>query len=324
MRPFPLFALSLAAAPALAQQPSLRVSVDRDAYTAGEPIVVEVEVANPRSESVTYWGSSSCRVQVELGDGDLLPQACTLDEAPLTIPAGARWTRTFTLYPDSLGVPDVSGGQEVVAHPQMVAYLGGGTPSGPRDSDATLEEDRAAFVAPAAQGGFVYLTYPEGTGREALAPLRDSLNADVRSAARSGGMWREEWHISGDPFAPTVARYAADPRFSTFEQSPGWWVEYVDAFATASERSPERRGHLFRPFPNPCRGECEVRIEGVTRGRVALHDALGREVAVLHDGPLPAAGRSLEVPAGRLAAGVYTVRLRAEGVREHVRLVRVQ
>lgn len=66
--------------------------------------------------------------------------------------------------------------------------------------------------------------------------------------------------------------------------------------------------------PNPVAGGI-VRL-GVEVGltetvRVTLHDALGRRVAVLHDGPGP---RALTLDAGTLPAGPYLVRAEAGGV----------
>lgn len=66
--------------------------------------------------------------------------------------------------------------------------------------------------------------------------------------------------------------------------------------------------------PNPSRGAATVTLTGavpLASARVTLVDALGRRVAVLHDGPLPADAR-LALPPG-LPAGVYTVSVDADG-----------
>jgi hypothetical protein len=39
-----------------------------------------------------------------------------------------------------------------------------------------------------------------------------------------------------------------------------------------------------------------------------VYDALGREVTVLHDGPLPASSRSFQLDGGSLPSGLYLVR----------------
>jgi len=75
---------------------------------------------------------------------------------------------------------------------------------------------------------------------------------------------------------------------------------------------------LSAVYPNPVRGgRATVNLSlGETQGqavRVAVYDALGREVAVLHDGPLAGgANHQLAVPAHALAAGVYYVRATGE------------
>jgi plastocyanin len=69
---------------------------------------------------------------------------------------------------------------------------------------------------------------------------------------------------------------------------------------------------LSAPSPNPFRGETAftltlARPEPV---RVAVYDALGREVAVLHDGPLPGGTATPLVWAPRTArSGAYLVRI---------------
>lgn len=79
---------------------------------------------------------------------------------------------------------------------------------------------------------------------------------------------------------------------------------------TAAERVDEGIGlRLDTPVPNPAREAVTVRFH-VPPGpaRLAVYDALGREVAVLHDGPSSGEGTaSLDVSA--LAPGVYLARL---------------
>jgi hypothetical protein len=47
---------------------------------------------------------------------------------------------------------------------------------------------------------------------------------------------------------------------------------------------------------------------------MALYDVLGREVAVLHDGPLAAGAHRLALDASRLPPGVYVVRAVGAGL----------
>ena len=64
--------------------------------------------------------------------------------------------------------------------------------------------------------------------------------------------------------------------------------------------------------PNPTRGVARVRfsLPEAQAVRVTVTDLLGREVAVLLDGPAPAGASEAAFPAS-LPAGVYVVRLAA-------------
>ncbi|MEM7789606.1 MAG: PQQ-dependent sugar dehydrogenase [Bacteroidota bacterium] len=76
------------------------------------------------------------------------------------------------------------------------------------------------------------------------------------------------------------------------------------------------------PFATETRVEVEARPG--TAARVTLADALGRTVAVLHDGPVPAGTFRLPVDGRPLAPGVYHVRLATEAGQASVPVVRVR
>ncbi|GAB5534852.1 MAG: hypothetical protein Rubg2KO_11010 [Rubricoccaceae bacterium] len=65
-------------------------------------------------------------------------------------------------------------------------------------------------------------------------------------------------------------------------------------------------------FPNPASGAMtvEVATPETSTARVSVHDALGREVAVLHHGPLAAGLRAFSLGTAGLPPGLYHVRLR--------------
>lgn len=78
--------------------------------------------------------------------------------------------------------------------------------------------------------------------------------------------------------------------------------------------------------PNPSRGRAAVSF-GVAEAadvRVAVYDALGREVAVLADGPRTPGRHRVDLDGARLPAGVYVVRVAAGGRAEAVRLTVVR
>ena len=110
----------------------------------------------------------------------------------------------------------------------------------------------------------------------------------------------------------------ADPGAGVVELSTGSASDY-DAFVVAYDRQGALAGRptplagapgaptLLTVGPSPTRGPARVRLSGaVGEARVVVYDALGRVVAVLHDGPVSTGGLTVETPA--LAPGVYTVR----------------
>lgn len=78
--------------------------------------------------------------------------------------------------------------------------------------------------------------------------------------------------------------------------------------------------------PNPVRGAGAVTfaLDGPAEVRLAVYDALGREVAVLADGPFGAGVHRAAFAAGALPAGVYVVRLDRGGVAETARVTVVR
>ena len=89
---------------------------------------------------------------------------------------------------------------------------------------------------------------------------------------------------------------------------------YTFGGGTAAADAPEF-GAALTVGPNPTRGAATARITlgASAPARVAVQDVLGREVAVLHDGPLGAGEHAFALPA-ELAPGVYVVRASTGGV----------
>jgi ELWxxDGT repeat protein len=103
--------------------------------------------------------------------------------------------------------------------------------------------------------------------------------------------------LAGLSPAPSTGRYA-------LRLTPG-------ASVASADRPTEPLVSLLRPNPASGRTELIVVPSGPERVRAAVYDALGREVAVLHDGPM--AGRArLVAEVGTLAPGVYVVRVAGE------------
>ncbi len=87
-------------------------------------------------------------------------------------------------------------------------------------------------------------------------------------------------------------------------------IEVVDLMPVAGEAPPAVTAALA-VGPNPARGHVSVRLSSASSAaaRVTVSDALGRQVAVLHDGPLAAGPSTFTWDASAAAPGVYVVRL---------------
>ncbi|HLT47764.1 MAG TPA: T9SS type A sorting domain-containing protein [Rubricoccaceae bacterium] len=94
------------------------------------------------------------------------------------------------------------------------------------------------------------------------------------------------------------------------------WDDAAPA-ASASEAASEAPAALAlsAPAPHPFRGAARIALSvpAAQTVRVGVYDALGREVAVLHDGPLAAGTHVLALDGRGLAAGVYVVRAEGTG-----------
>ena len=80
----------------------------------------------------------------------------------------------------------------------------------------------------------------------------------------------------------------------------------------ATESGPATGVFGVQAFPNPAQGAATVRfsLQADSDVRLAVYDVMGREVAVLQEGPLAASQYDAAFPAD-LAAGLYVVRLQA-------------
>ena len=87
---------------------------------------------------------------------------------------------------------------------------------------------------------------------------------------------------------------------------------FLGATSVAAEEGPDGEFGIDAVYPNPTAGGATVAFSALGEARVEVFDALGRRVAVLHDGPA-AADATAAFDASALAPGVYVVRLTADG-----------
>jgi hypothetical protein len=115
---------------------------------------------------------------------------------------------------------------------------------------------------------------------------------------------------------------------STFASNRLFEVYLRPTFETPTEPSAAPLvATLEAPFPNPFRTEATVAfvLERDAHVAVEVFDALGRRVAVLHDGPLAGQRRhAFAFHAADLPAGVYYARVHGEGLSETRPLVRIR
>jgi hypothetical protein len=109
----------------------------------------------------------------------------------------------------------------------------------------------------------------------------------------------------------TALRAASDLAQATFDAG----------FVVGSEGTPAEPAALGAPSPNPFTAEARVSVGAAPGADVhaVLLDVLGREVALVHDGPLSG---DLRVSGAGLAPGVYLLRVRTAEAERTVRLVR--
>ncbi len=87
---------------------------------------------------------------------------------------------------------------------------------------------------------------------------------------------------------------------------------FLGATSVAAEEGPSGDVGIGAVYPNPTAREATVAFSAQGDARLEVFDALGRRVAVLHDGPVaPDATATLD--ARTLAPGIYVVRLTAGG-----------
>jgi len=110
---------------------------------------------------------------------------------------------------------------------------------------------------------------------------------------------------------PAAAPLADAPVAAKGDEAPASAAMKGDETLASAAIQAEVTFGLAAPFPNPTAGRATVAfsIEDATEVRLAVYDALGREVAVLLEGAVPAGRHELAFDGAELVAGTYLVRL---------------
>lgn len=116
--------------------------------------------------------------------------------------------------------------------------------------------------------------------------------------------------------------YVPVSTLSTAEPDQLWAVRVRSGSPVSAGAPPASGLALSAPAPSPTAGSAVVALTlGEAQSvRAAVYDALGRRVAVLHDGPLAAGTHDLALDASRLPPGVYAVRASGASLAATVRL----
>ena len=155
-----------------------------------------------------------------------------------------------------------------------------------------------------------------GIGRDQSRSLDPRPAAD--SPAADGADFDLD-RIDGDDFFSEVDYLGAFAPVGSDDLWVRGWTAldqmlYLAQPATPTEAVPAAT-FAFTVGPNPSGGVATVRftLDRPQSVRVSLVDALGREVAVVADGPFAAGTTAARLDASALPAGLYVLRLQAEG-----------
>jgi hypothetical protein len=141
---------------------------------------------------------------------------------------------------------------------------------------------------------------------------------------RSDGSRYEQWRITGVSVDEAAA--ALDANGAVTSADVIRWDLDVQRFEVSTTPGPPG-ALLTPPAPNPTTGRAAFRLRLDATEAVTVHisDALGRRVAVLHDGPLAGGvDHTFGIDGAGLPAGVYVVRVAGETVRESRRVTVVR
>ena len=258
--------------------------------------------------------------------------------------AGSSWTQTAELVPapqpglSSFGSALAADGDRVLVGANL-SNAGGAAFTFVLDGGQWVEESELRVALPPAgtSGQFGGAVALDGDTALVSSP-QWSQGAGVRRGAvyvftRSGAVWTERDLIlasdgqAEDQFGSAVGladgRAMVGAPFARVgnETFAGKVYALADLVPVADEASPSAGAALSAPRPNPAAGRATLNLtlDAPQAVRATLHDALGRTVAVLHDGDADGTV-ALSVDASALAPGVYVVRAVGERLSETRRL----
>jgi hypothetical protein len=226
-----------------------------------------------------------------LDEGEYVVLFLEQDHAPAFYPSASTWTQAteITVTSDVSGIDGLLGGlnRPVGAQRSGMAQL-----RGVARTDAGVPLPGTLVTARSVDGEIVGYALTDSQGGYSLDAM-PSRFMTVQADAPRYGVRGAAIELSGEGGFYNVTLSSLLPVSNEAE--------------TAASSSVQ----ILRLAPNPTSRTARVQIEVGASGpaRLAVFDVLGREVAVLSDGPLGAGVYDSELDASRLAPGVYVIRL---------------
>ena len=166
----------------------------------------------------------------------------------------------------------------------------------------------------------LFLEFVDASGRDFLVSVPRYLNDATTYALMPGPMTRANIGLANVvfPVRLTGLRFElayAGGRVAGKTYTGSFWIDDLRVSYPARATSAEPPGTLgglvfLGARPNPAQGRTAVSVQtgAATTLRVTLHDVLGRQLAVVYDGPVAPGTTTFDVETGALPNGVYVLR----------------
>jgi hypothetical protein len=221
---------------------------------------------------------------------------------------GFLFTRPGTPAPHTRSTEEVAGTTRRVAPGSREASTGAGEATAP-----TREAHSRSRANAASRDG--------GTSADRRSAVPPSQTVTPRFARGGRALaFPMEWPVFIAATGQLVVENGDLSEAARFTEAPALDAEAIAAEATAPDAEVETgttalpvEVALAPPYPNPARLQATLRfaLPESQRVRLAVYDALGREVALLVSGEIEAGRHGAVLDAARLPSGTYLVRLEA-------------
>lgn len=260
--------------------------------------------------------------------------ACTnglafTDDGGHTWAVSSLWQSLTYIVESVIRLPSASGPNGG----RLLAGVDGGGPTDVWASDddgATWEP--LAVLGPSAET--VRLVFAGETAAGPKTVYAVSGFSDVWRSGDGGATWETLGNVYPEAntsvkdavLGPDGRLYVAQKQPGSGDPSDGLYRTVAPVTVAAEDTPGPSEPPSLTVYPNPSSGAATVSLTlaETAEARVAVFDVLGREVAVLHDGPLAAGTHRFAFDGASLPAGVYLVRVESgrDRLTERITLLR--